>query len=450
MLRGAAFLGLMAILLPTALVRPFVGVLLWCWISFMNPHRQLWPPFSDWPWAAIVFGFAALGFVFAPRAGRVAPTTTTWLFIALMGCFTMTSMTALGPPELVWAKWELIFKIILGLLLTASLLSDRERVHALIWVIVLAMGYYGVKGGFFTILHGGTYRVWGPPDSIITDNNHLAVALLVSVPLMNYLRLQSPHRYVRWVLIASMLLTVLAALGSHSRGAFLALAAGTLAFWFRSRRRLLMAVALVGCLAGGIAFMPDSWSERMATIDNYEEDASATDRLLLWRVSFQLALSRPLVGTGFYGPYIREVVDLVDPQAPARAVHSTWFELLGEQGFPTSFLWLGILLLGVWHAWRLPRLTRTRPDLGWAGDLGQMAQISLLVFMVGGTFLSLSYWDALWTLIVILGATHALVTRAVRADQSLPSASARQSRRHAPITPSPIPETSGPPATARI
>ncbi len=133
---------------------------------------------------------------------------------------------------------------------------------------------------------------------------------------------------------------------------------------------------------------------------------------MLWGISLQLALDRPLVGTGFMGPYDRGVVDRVAPGGPARAVHSIWFELLGEHGFPTFFLWVGLTVAGFYYTARLMRMTRRRPELGWAHDLARMAQVSIVAYLVSGSFLSLSYWDFYWTLLIVLGAAHVLVARA--------------------------------------
>jgi putative inorganic carbon (HCO3(-)) transporter len=328
-------------------------------------------------------------------------------------CFTVTSITAMGESSAVWEKWEKVTKVLAGLLLTASLLTERRRLHALIWVMVISLGYYGVRGGIFTIVTGGSYRVWGPEQTIITDNNHLAAALLVTLPLMNYLRLQSRHHLVRNLLAVAMALTLLATIASYSRGALLGLVAVAGMMWFRSKQKVVSAVVMSACLAAAIAFMPGNWGARMESIGTYQEDASATERLDLWRISTQLALSRPLVGSGFTGPYTRSVVDTVEPGGPARAVHSIWFELLGEQGFPTFFLWVGLTLTGLLSAVRLARITRSRPDLAWAHDFGRMSQVSIVAYMVSGTFLSLSYWDFYWTLLVAVSATLVLAKRAL-------------------------------------
>ena len=215
-----------------------------------------------------------------------------------------------------------------------------------------------------------------------------------------------------------MALTLLATIASYSRGALLGLAAVAAMMWFRSKQKVVSAVVLSGCLAGAIAFMPGDWGARMESIGTYQEDASATERLDLWRISTQLALARPLVGSGFTGPYTRSVVDTVEPGGPARAVHSIWFELLGEQGFPTFFLWVGLTVAGLLSAIRLARITRSRPDLAWAHDLGRMTQVSIVAYIVSGTFLSLSYWDFYWTLLVTVGAALVLAKRALATSVS--------------------------------
>jgi probable O-glycosylation ligase (exosortase A-associated) len=214
-------------------------------------------------------------------------------------------------------------------------------------------------------------------------------------------------------LLAAMVLTLLATVGSYSRGALLGLVAVALMMWLRSQQKIVSGVILAVGLAGAITFMPAEWTGRMEGITAYQEDASATDRLVLWEISAKLAAARPLTGSGFTGPYNRAVVDTVAPGGPARAVHSIWFELLGEHGFPTFFVWVGLTVAGLLSAMRLVRITRGRDDLRWAHDLGRMGQVSIVAYMVSGTFLSLSYWDFYWTLLAAIGAALVLAKRAL-------------------------------------
>ena len=427
-MRDIALTGTLALLLALVVAHPFAGVLLWNWISFMNPHRLVWGAAAEFPWAAIVFAATLLGCVLAGELRLPPLNTITLLLLALMVGFTTTSIVALGDPVAVWDKWERVMKVLLGLLLTAALLTNRRRIHALIWVMVISLGYYGVRGGIFAIANGGNYRVWGPPQTMITDNNHLAAALLISLPLMNYLRLQSAHRLVRHGLALAMGLTLLATVASYSRGALLGLAAVMAMLWLRSQRKLLTGAVLAASLAAVITFMPGGWTERMNSISSYQEDASASERLVLWSISWRLALDRPLVGSGFTGPYNRAVVDTVEPGGPARAVHSIWFELLGEHGFPTFLVWVGLTVAGMLNAMHLMRSTQGRPDLAWAHDLGRMSQVAIVAYAVSGTFLSLSYWDYYWTLLVVIASTQSVVQAMVRGAVTVPLPAAWRAR----------------------
>ncbi|MBS7812036.1 putative O-glycosylation ligase, exosortase A system-associated [Roseococcus pinisoli] len=412
-MRDAVFILTMAGLLPLAVFRPFVGILLWCWISFMNPHRLVYGVAMELPWAVAIFAATLIGAVVSTEITRPRVDAMTWLLLALLTCITVTSVTALGVPAEVWAKHDAVMKVILGLILTSALLTERRRIHGVVWAMVIAIGYYGVRGGIFAIMTGGNYRVWGPPQTMINDNNHLAAAMLVTLPLMNYLRLQSRHHIVRVGLAVAMALTLLAVVSSYSRGALLGLGAVVAVLWWRSDSKILSAAMLAVALTGAITFMPPQWMDRMNSITEYQEDGSATERLVLWGISWKLALERPLVGSGFTGPYNREVVDRVAPGGPARAVHSIWFELLGEQGFVTFAVWLGMTLMGLFWAQRLIGATRGKPELSWAYDLARMSQVSIVAYLVSGTFLSLSYWDFYWTLLVVIGAAWTQVRRAV-------------------------------------
>lgn len=233
-MRDLVFTATMVALLALALVRPFAGILIWSWISFMNPHRLVWGPAAEMPWAAAILVATLIGCTVAGAWRRPAWNPVTVLLLALLVVFTLTSATALGDPAAVWAKWERAAKAIAVLLLTASLLTSRQRIHALVWVMVISIGYYGVRGGAFAIMTGGNYRVWGPVQTMIEDNNHLAAAMLVTLPLMNYLRLQSARHVVRIGLAGAMGLTLLATLASYSRGALLGLAAASVVLWLRS------------------------------------------------------------------------------------------------------------------------------------------------------------------------------------------------------------------------
>jgi probable O-glycosylation ligase (exosortase A-associated) len=201
-------------------------------------------------------------------------------------------------------------------------------------------------------------------------------------------------------------LTTFAVIGTYSRGALLGLLSVTLFLWLKSSQKLFTGVAIVCMLAGAVAFMPGQWMDRMNTIQSYEQDSSAESRLELWKMATTLAIHRPFTGVGFSGTYNPAVVHSIVPDGVARAIHSIYFECLAEHGFPGFFVWLGISVAGWITARRIVREATGVAGLEWAVDLAKMAQCSIIAYLTAGTFLSLSYWDYYFTLLVAVAATR--------------------------------------------
>jgi hypothetical protein len=74
---------------------------------------------------------------------------------------------------------------------------------------------------------------------------------------------------------------------------------------------------------------------------------------------------------------------------------------------------MAITISGLVNTSWIIRTARKRADLQWAVDLGRMAQVSIVAYMTAGAFLSLSYWDYYFTMLVAVAATRDLVAQAV-------------------------------------
>jgi probable O-glycosylation ligase (exosortase A-associated) len=262
--------------------------------------------------------------------------------------------------------------------------------------------------------------VWGPPGSFIADNNALAMALLMILPLVRYLQLQTESKLVRLGLGGLMVAMTFSIIGSHSRGAFLALAAMPVFLLVKSRQRLLLGGAVVLLVIAAAEFVPEKWIDRMKSIETYEEDGSALSRLEVWKFGLDVALDRPIVGGGFrvFGDdniYLKYVPDA--RKGHGRNYHSVYFEILGELGFVGLSIYV-MLLAAAWRSGsRILSLTKNRPDLLWAGDLARMTQVSLLAFAVAGTFQNLAFFDLYFHLIAILFLARGIVEHTLRSEQ---------------------------------
>src|SRR5262249_52561614 len=142
------------------------------------------------------------------------------------------------------------------------------------------------------------FRVYGPPGSFIEENNALALATIMTIPLLYYAFLQAKAHWMRWGLLAAMLLCGVSALGSHSRGGVVAIVIMLAFLWWRSRGKLVTSLVLVLLVAVAIGFMPGVWQDRMRTIRTYQSDPSAMARINAWQTAFNVAKDRPL-GGGF-------------------------------------------------------------------------------------------------------------------------------------------------------
>ncbi|MCK9259471.1 MAG: putative O-glycosylation ligase, exosortase A system-associated [Azoarcus sp.] len=416
-----------------ALRRPYYGALLWVWIGLMNPHRLGWGFAYTLPFGIAAAAVTVLGMMMVPkdvRWPRGAPVAVLLCFVVWMAA---TSLNAFHV-ELSLDKYVEVLKVLGMTLVVASLVRTREEILGLLWVIVCSIGFFGVKGGVFTLLTGGSSRVWGPPSSLVNGNNELAIALIICIPLMYFLVQQSaslqgyklteklPVKWLRRGLYVAMVLCAVSAVGTQSRGAFLAIGAMGSMLWWRSKSKLPLGIALMIVAPALLLFMPEEWSARMSTIQTYDEDASAMGRINAWMMAINIANDR-LMGAGFatasklvYGLYAP------DPSVVLVA-HSIYFQVLGDHGYIGLVLYLLFWILTYMTAGRLVRLTKGHPDLEWAGQLGSMAKVSLVGFAVGGAFLSLAYWDMPFYIMVALVATDMLVRKTLEDPQNVAKAS---------------------------
>ena len=398
------FLGL----IPVMLKYPWIGVLVYAWVSIFNPHKWTFGFANDFPFAMSAGVVTVVSMLLRWKEARLPINAITVLLMLLPFWMTVTLLFAL-EPEAAYVRWVEVMKVFFFTLITASLLHSRKQLEALLWVLVLSIGFYGIKGGIFTLAVGGVYRVYGPPGtSYISDNNAIAVALVMTIPLMQYLANTAASKWIKLGMYGTMLLSGVAVLGSQSRGAFLAIGAMVVFMLLKGERKLLLASALVIVVPLVVGFMPDTWTSRMETIRTYE-DQSAQARLNSWAMAFNLANDRPLVGGGFE-PYTSRVFAKYAPDPlNLQAAHSIYFQMLGEHGYVGLVLFL---LLGIasWiMARRILRASRDRPDYSWAGNLARAMQVSFIGFTVGGAFVNIAYWEVVYFEIVILMGVYNLV-----------------------------------------
>ena len=384
---------LIAAVLPFALVHPYVGVLMWVWVGVMNPHRLTWGFAHDLPFAMAIAITTLVGVLFTKDQRRFPVNAVTMTLFFWVLWMNLSSLLALHP-ELIFPLWSKVMKVQIMIFVALYVLHKKEHFIWLVWVLVVSVGFYGVKGGVFTLATGGQYLVWGPEASFIADNNAISLALVMTIPLIRFLQVtELTRKWAKHACTGAMILCGFSVLGSHSRGALLAISGMVLVLWWRSSKKMLMAFAMLMLVPVAIGFMPANWTERMQTIKTYQEDASAMGRINAWMMTWNLAKDHPITGGGFE---IYEA-DIFQKYAPnptdIHSAHSIYFQMMGEHGF------VGLaLFLAIWFsAWRSANWVRKRSkqheDYKWAGELSAAIQVSLAGYFVGGLFVNMGYFD---------------------------------------------------------
>jgi probable O-glycosylation ligase (exosortase A-associated) len=403
-------------LIPVALFEPFVGVALWTWLSVMNPHRLTWGFAYDFPFALWVALATLLGLLIGHRKVSFPFTLATKTLIVFLVWVTITVPTSIHVSESL-VVWESVAKTLVMTLVALAVVRTELQLRTFLWIFVMSVAFFGVKGGIFAIFTGGEFRVYGPPESHIEDNNSISVALVMMIPLMWYLLQTSKSRLVRYALVASMALSATAVLASYSRGAFVAVSAMLLALALKTNRKALLVLMVAISLPVMLLSMPEKWWERMSTIGFTDVDSSVQGRYNAWGMAWNLALDRPITGGGFaiYEPdvFLRYAVDPND----LHSAHSIYFQMLGEHGFVGLGIYL-FLALAMWRTGsRIIHASKT-PDSVWRANLARALQVSMIGFLVGGLTVNIGYWDVYYFELVLLVALERLGMLPSGADET--------------------------------
>lgn len=409
--------------LPFCLFRPWVGLLVWSWLAYMNPHRLAWGFAHDLPFSQLVAATTLVGAVFANDRKPFLISRELVLLGALWVWFFLTSLGAMYPED-AWEKFNEVSKILLMAFLVVPFFQDRQRLRILLLVIAASLGFYGFKGGLFTLLTGGQHMVLGPPDSFFAANTELALVMNMALPLLFYLAREETRRWLRRLLWAAFFLTIMTVPFTYSRGGVIGLVVVLIVLFVRARRRLFLIPVVAIGLVGFAYFAPDQWVDRMRSLEDVSVDGSAQLRMMSWRVALSIAEDRPVFGGGFKVFVHRATYDIYMPEYPrafGHDAHSIYFNLIGEHGWGGLAIFVALLVLALMKLHSVRRLARANPEVAWAANYAHMIQASLATYLVTGAFLSVAYFDLAYQLLILVPLVHSVALQEIAAKGAAPA-----------------------------
>src|SRR5262245_58850507 len=140
-MRDNLLAGIILASVPVGLIRPYYGVLIYAWISYMNPHLLAWSFVRTMPVAKLA-GISTLIGVALQCAGDPRPLRQreNILMIVLWLIFTLSSSIAFYPDD-AWLKWQEVSKMILFALLTSTMLTEPKRLWFFFLVVAFSLGF---------------------------------------------------------------------------------------------------------------------------------------------------------------------------------------------------------------------------------------------------------------------------------------------------------------------
>lgn len=354
----------------------------------------------------LVFSVLTIGGMFVLKHRPKAEANTLTILITLFLIWTtITYITGIGNPELAGEYWLRFVKVVALYYCACVILIKKNHIDFFIWCIVLSVAFFATVEGLKLIASGGGHHIHGIPGHVLDDRNDLALAIDMSIPLVVYLRGQSQLKIIKMGLLGVIILMVLCVLGTYSRGGLVGLIVLGGVFFKEANNKFITLLALAVIMYVGSNLMPEEWFNRMDTIQNADQDASFLSRVVAWKVSFLIALDHPIIGGGIkaleyypvwvsYAQQLDQKLTFIDTPPPdmrnARAAHSMYFQVLGDQGFVGLFLFLMVIYV----AYRkLIKCTNKFEMKSPYYVLAKMLKLSIVMYLVVGLALSRAYFD---------------------------------------------------------
>ena len=408
--------------------RPFYALLFYIWMAYFRPEYWLWTDFVSQLNLSLIVGVMVLvGTLLSGRRLRfgIGPCLLL-LFLAQTFLATMMSQ-AFGYS---WLYWQDFAKSTIISFLIVTLIDDEKQLRLTFLVIAFSLGLETVKQGWAQmILNPGAMNE--NPHAVLGDNNGVAIGMFMLVAIVVALARTSPGRKEKLAHQFATIGLLYRGISTFSRGGFLACAALGIHSLVRSKRKFAAIAGIVVVCVIIVPVLSDSYWTRMSTISSATEDTeianeTSAGRIHFWQIAVEMANARPLTGVGhnaysrFYDQY-----DTSEGQyGYGRAVHSSWFSVLAELGYPGFLLFLAILGNAFLACRRARRLAKRNPDMQNLAYYATAIEGALVAFAVGGTFVTFQYTEMLWHTLALSMVIDRLVAERAAALAAAPRTAA--------------------------
>jgi probable O-glycosylation ligase (exosortase A-associated) len=431
-----ALLAFVGALLALGIRRPFFWVLAYIYVDVVSPQRVGWSFIQSIPLSLIAFVAAFGGWLLLDHKEGSRFTLRQGLILVLLAWCGITTMNADFPVEAL-VKWDWVWKALLFAAFLPLTLRTKLRLEAAALIMVLAIGTIVINGGIKTVFGGGGYGTLAllvREDFGLYEGSILSTAAIATIPLALWLMRHGtvfpPDWRVRAFAAGLVFACLLIPIGTAARTGLVCAAVLGVVMLRSARYRFLIAGLGALALVASIPFLPESYLERMRTITEHQGDESASTRVQVWKWTLDYVEKKP--GGGGFSAYLSNSftywtaqrvgeppnvrVEYNQVTDKGRAYHSSYFEMLGEQGWFGLGIWLWLQLLGLWQMERIRRLFARREEgtESWQYGMATALQQAQVVYLVGSLFVGIAYQPFIFMLIGLQCGLWSYVRRTTR------------------------------------
>ncbi|MFC3713289.1 putative O-glycosylation ligase, exosortase A system-associated [Sphingoaurantiacus capsulatus] len=429
-MRDIFILLMLVFLFVAACKRPFLMTLAYLYVDLFQPQQVSYYLVNTVP-VSMIFGAAAVGFFLVFDEKRdMGFTSLQGMMMLFLGWVTFTTFNA--QIDDAWTKWDPAWKAIIFGVYLPFVLKTRQRLEAAVLTLILCVGAITVTGGIKTILGGGGY---GTISLLVDSNTGLYESSTISavsvalIPLVIYSyrfnKIVPKSRLTLLVAMGLIFSSALIPVGTEARTGLVCLGVLAALNFLRAKRKVVYAAVVGVFVIAAIPLLPQSFTERMGTIKTHSSDNSASTRVAVWMWTMDFVKSHPF-GGGFYayklneievvlhetvgeGNNAREVTRTVKDKA--RAFHSSYFEVLGEHGYPGITIFMLMLLMTLLRLRSIYVTTRQKAEDNWSAELAIALSHCIMIYMVGSLFLGAAFQSTLYYLIGMAASLQLIARR---------------------------------------
>ncbi|MEW6619762.1 MAG: O-antigen ligase family protein [bacterium] len=386
-IRNATLIGLCIVGGIGIILEPYLGVLFVIFLYFLMSCDIKYAP-SDTRAIFYITPVVVGSWLFNMIVKRNFRFVKCWQNIAILGLIAVAYLSTINAvyPEKSIEESNVFGKRMIFYLLFLNLTDSFKKLNLAYWIVSGGSGCLSLLA-IRTFILGGSMKRTEVGGGQLKGSNALAHMVVMTIPFFFY-KIFSKNQLERIAGIIFLPISIFCIIATGSRGGSIGAGVVLLSLALNSKKKLKSFLILSGVIWLGIMFAPPIYWERMNTIKTYEEDASATHRIDVWKAGIEMWKEHPLIGIGQenfqyvvrgYLPWDSNIEQLVP--------HNTYIKFLAQGGTITLFSYLLLLFFNFTDLWRVRKSAKEEFQGINVHNLSRALEIGLIGHMISGIFI---------------------------------------------------------------